>query len=491
MRHSRTSLKLIAALSTTTSLLPYYSSCIGGLCVSSSSRFVFGTGVAAASKAAAFTSTQRLFSPLSASRTKMATAATTTSISDNSNSGMTVDQKSDQKYRHVAFIEGRNDNAPYATHETSKQFLISQPSGAYTTARTCSNRSRIFEWEAHVERTAASVKSMMLLEEEEDNTCNYSSDGTHLLFDPVLLRPRLDAAVALAVRSYEKNILSINEEDEQSNKNDAELKITVLVEWKTATESNDNIDSASTNSSLAGRVLCHVTSLPVLPDPPVRVEIRGSPRNNAAAKDSAWISDRAPLEKLMADAQVGGPINELLLTHVKRNNDGDSTDNTIDDKENKTNKDKEQLVILEGSQTNFYAIMDDGKVYTASAETDGILAGTVRTLVLDVCKREKIPVVYEPPCVLDASNRWEGALISSTSRLALPIDELYMPPEKENRPSTEKDLIRKFDYSSNNDTGTSTSSSLAIRIQKLVAAEVEARSTAIKFANDSVNSDDK
>ena len=44
---------------------------------------------------------------------------------------------------------------------TSKDFLQLNPSGAYTTVRTCGGGRRIFEWEAHVERTASSMESMM------------------------------------------------------------------------------------------------------------------------------------------------------------------------------------------------------------------------------------------------------------------------------------------------------------------------------------------
>lgn len=53
---------------------------------------------------------------------------------------------------------------------------------------------------------------------------------------------------------------------------------------------------------------------------------------------------------------------------------------------------------------------------------EGILEGTVRRLLLEVCGREGTPVVLSPPRLADAG-RWEGALISSTSRLLLPVDE--------------------------------------------------------------------
>lgn len=295
---------------------------------------------------------------------------------------------------------------------SSKEFLLGNPSGAYTTARTCAGGTRIFEWESHVQRTANSIRAMT----------KDASSGVSSLSDPFRLRRRLDASVEAAVRLYK--------EEQPPAQDSDELKITALV----CPESDS--------------VRCHVTALPPLPAKPVRVEVRGSPRTNAAAKDSSWVSDRAPLEALMAQCQAElAPINELLLTNQAHE-------------------------VLEGSQTNFYAIVD-GTVVTAQ---EGILAGTVRGLVLDVCRAEGIPVLLEPPSLqheYDRDNnsrapKWEGALLSSTSRLALPIDELYIPTP--GKPSQKSDLRMAFD----ND-----KSSLARRIQSLVALEVEARSTPI------------
>ena len=57
---------------------------------------------------------------------------------------------------------------------------------------------------------------------------------------------------------------------------------------------------------------------------------------------------------------------------------------------------------------------------------------TVRGLGLDVCRNEGIPVVLRPPR-LDGVRGWKSAIVLSTSRLALPVDELYVPAE--GRPS--------------------------------------------------------
>ena len=169
----------------------------------------------------------------------------------------------------------------------------------------------------------------------------------------------------------------------------------------------------------------------------MRVEARGAPRSNAAAKDSSWVRERAPLEALMAASAVG-PVNELLLLEGGR-------------------------YALEGSQTNFFAV-EGGALVTAG---DGVLFGTVRRLALEVCAREGVPVEFRAPDV-KAAGTWDGALVSSTSRLLLPVDELYAPAEGE--PSRPGDLLRAFD---NGD------GALAARLAALVAAEVEAHSSPV------------
>ena len=76
----------------------------------------------------------------------------------------------------------------------------------------------------------------------------------------------------------------------------------------------------------------------------------------------------------------------------------------------------------EGTQTNFFAVRD-GTLFTAG---DGVLEGTVRRVVLEVCARDGIPVEFVAPNVADVMD-WEGAFVSSTSRLVLPIDEIVVP----------------------------------------------------------------
>ena len=186
---------------------------------------------------------------------------------------------------------------------TSKEFLLSLPSGAYTTARTCSRGTRVFEWNTHVDRTAASVAAM--INEADASAAPNEADATMALLEglarPERLKPRLEATVAAAKKQY---IDAFGDE--------SELKLTLLVSWRGS--GKEQLAEEPPQQCEMGSVACHVAPLPPLPASPVCVEVRGAPRANALAKDSAWIAERAPLEALMAAAALpAGVMNELLL----------------------------------------------------------------------------------------------------------------------------------------------------------------------------------
>lgn len=81
-------------------------------------------------------------------------------------------------------------------------------------------------------------------------------------------------------------------------------------------------------------------------------------------------------------------------------------------------------------------------------------------VVVQVCKREGIPVVLEPPSI-HSVDRWQGAAIASTSRLLLPVHVLEYQRDA-------KQHLKEFDYSAG--------SNLLSRLEQLVLAEVQNRS---------------
>lgn len=190
---------------------------------------------------------------------------------------------------------------------------------------------------------------------------------------------------------------------------DGELKITSLVCWE----------------GEAFKIYNHVTSMGPRPAQPVKALCRGAPRQNALAKDSEWVRARKVLEETKP-----ADVNEILLV-------GESGE------------------LLEGMSSNFFAVRD-GTVYTAG---EGVLSGTVREVALECCKNEGIPVVLEAPKVSDLA-QFEGAFLSSTSRLVLPLHHLAAP-DLPGHPSATYDLSEN---------------SIARRVERAVLAVVESKS---------------
>jgi hypothetical protein len=153
-------------------------------------------------------------------------------------------------------------------------------------------------------------------------------------------------------------------------------------------------------------VYCHVGLLPPLRTNLVKLQVAGLPRYNAGAKDSAWVRER----KQIVDS-IDKDVEEIILMEPHGH------------------------LLLEGSQTNFYALKS-GTIYTSE---EGILKGTVRGLVLDVCKDLHIPVVLSPPSLNDIE-QWEACFITSTSRLVLSAGAVQY-----NDPATQQLVHKSFD----------------------------------------------
>ncbi|KAI3436073.1 hypothetical protein D9Q98_002131 [Chlorella vulgaris] len=339
-------------------------------------------------------------------------------------------------------VEANGQGAPF--HQASGPWLEAAPRGAYTTARTVGGDA-VLELSFHIERLANTAKLMIMADEESAALHSEAAAPAALptAADPELLRPRVLAAMRAAVQGY------------RSATGDAagEVRLTVLVTWPGcqqqqpahpagASSSSSSSSSSSQSDALAPSagadqpgVLVHVSSLPPRPAPPVRVVMRGAPRQNAEAKDSEWVRQRKCLQEGLPQ-----PTEEVLLVGA----DGS---------------------IYEGLSSNFFALCADGKLHTAG---DGILAGTVREVALAVARREGIPVVLQPPRLADLE-RWQGCFISSTSRLLLPVDEAGVFPQGGHEPGAadnapvQLERVRRFE-----------SGGLVQRLEQLVLAELVA-----------------
>mmetsp|Transcript_4736 Transcript_4736/g.6719 ORF Transcript_4736/g.6719 Transcript_4736/m.6719 type:complete len:393 (-) Transcript_4736:135-1313(-) len=311
------------------------------------------------------------------------------------------------------------------TEKDAKAFLQERGRGAYTTARTFKG-VKVFDLQSHLNRTIENLEA-------------------------IAATPYSRSEVVDATKKT--MTLAINRFKQQNPS--SEIRLTVIATPDTPVPRDDGLDhtehkphpkdnstSATTdrdNRSVPAsvfRVACHAAPLPEVPTTPVTVEIRGRARENAKVKDSKWVMERKEIEAL-----VSKEANEFLLVD-------------------------QNACITEGSQTNFYALID-GKVYTAG---EGILEGTVRRLLLHVCEREGIPVVLQPPSISSLmQHKWEGCAISSTSRLLLPVGKVVLP-QTGHRADLETDPVIQFEYPEG---------SLMRQLSAKVAEEIEAWSTEV------------
>ena len=73
--------------------------------------------------------------------------------------------------------------------------------------------------------------------------------------------------------------------------------------------------------------------------------------------------------------------------------------------------------LFEGGQSNFFAVKN-GTVYTRG---DGVLQGTMRSMVLTICEKLNIHLCLESPRLSEIS-QWDACFITSTSRCVMNIN---------------------------------------------------------------------
>ncbi|KAF6258830.1 aminotransferase [Scenedesmus sp. NREL 46B-D3] len=246
---------------------------------------------------------------------------------------------------------------------SAKEWLKSAPRGAYTTARTMRG-DLVFMLSSHVQRLATSANLMM----DAD-----ARAADHLSSEPPLshsdtLRPLVAGCMRAAVQELSQRV-------QQQGSQPGEAKLTLLLTW---------------GSSGQPDLWCHAEPLLPRPKPPVKLLIQGLPRVNAKAKDSEWVRQRQALEQ-----QQPRDVNEVILMGPNGS-------------------------LTEGLTSNFFVVSAAGEVVTAN---EGALNGTVREVVLQVCAERGIAVRLEAPLLSDMGS-WQGAFITSTSRLLLPVCEI-------------------------------------------------------------------
>ncbi|KAF9318526.1 hypothetical protein BG003_011070 [Podila horticola] len=284
------------------------------------------------------------------------------------------------------------------TTKTSNATLLDYPHGSYTGMRTF-HKIGIMDFTAHTTRLANSLQQISFAPGGEEGGAQEDPEvvaGLAALRTHEVMKKETTDLVRAGLKLYYKQF---KEPAQDLLSAVGETKVTVLCTW-------DPNDKEPT-------LLAHFEPLRSPKTPRCKVEVQGSPRHHATAKDSQWVRDRSKLvEALSKDS------NEALLL-----------DETTQD-------------VYEGLSSNFFALERDTKT-VVTAPLDSVLTGTILRVVLSVCEQHQIPVRFAFPN-LKHVNEWEGAFISSTSRLVLPIDTMVLPDgsKKQFGESSTLDFIR-------------------------------------------------
>ncbi|KAG0021236.1 hypothetical protein BGZ81_009033 [Podila clonocystis] len=284
------------------------------------------------------------------------------------------------------------------TTKTSNATLLDYPHGSYTGMRTF-NKIGIMDFTGHTARLANSLLQISFAPGGEEGGAKEDPEvvrGLAALRTHEVMKRETTDLVRAGLKFYYRQF---KEPAQDLLSAVGETKVTVLCTW-------DPNDKEPT-------LLAHFEPLKTPKTPRCKVEVHGSPRHHATAKDSQWIRDRSKLEEALSKDS-----NEALLL-----------DETTQD-------------VYEGLSSNFFAL-DRATKTVVTAPLDSVLTGTILKVVLSVCEQHKIPVKFAFPNLKHVDD-WEGAFLSSTSRLVLPIETIVLPDGsmKQFGESTTLELIR-------------------------------------------------
>ncbi|KAJ1972225.1 hypothetical protein H4R34_005478, partial [Dimargaris verticillata] len=286
--------------------------------------------------------------------------------------------------------------------------------GAYTSARTFRQTS-IIDFQGHMQRLCDSLARMV---DRLQWTDHQGQRITHLALEATA------DTQPLAAQSDIQRFLSAVHSPAQLGKVLMPMIHRALVQFFER-NMNESVQSTPEEAKVTmvlsidekrHRPICavHVQSLSQPQQEYCSIEICPAKRECPLAKDSQWMRDR----QTIADQQQPG-VNETVLVDPATNE------------------------LTEGLSSNFFTIqaqnatlpaptenatginLDHIKVVAAPAGT--VLLGTIMKLVLQVCQEHNIAVEERCPTVSELeTDQWLGAFITSTSRLVLPVDKVYL-----------------------------------------------------------------
>ncbi|XP_024540602.1 uncharacterized protein LOC9635860 isoform X1 [Selaginella moellendorffii] len=149
------------------------------------------------------------------------------------------------------------------------------------------------------------------------------------------------------------------------------------------------------------QISVHITGLVPASTVPAQVSVMGPSRETPLAKSSQWVRTRQVLEQCMPKNTA-----EVILSNDGRH-------------------------LLEGLVTNFFVVLStvgegSRSVVQTAALGNGVLPGTVRQLVIEICSEKNIPVLEGSPS-WDERYLWKEAFVTSSVRLIQPVSKIQMP----------------------------------------------------------------
>lgn len=143
----------------------------------------------------------------------------------------------------------------------------------------------------------------------------------------------------------------------------------------------------------------------------VIVECRGKPRSNPQIKNTAWATQRKPLES----ARMRGTSETILV--------GIDTDGFH--------------ILLEGLVSNFFVVTQNLEIWTAPGHL--VLPGSLRECVLAACEPLGVHIRYRPVRLADFQ-QFEAAFLTNARRYLHPIRSIHIPD-----PNISSDCPRQID----------------------------------------------
>eukprot|EP00743_Colponemidia_sp_Colp-15_P008516 GILK01009263.1.p1 GENE.GILK01009263.1~~GILK01009263.1.p1 ORF type:complete len:342 (+),score=21.17 GILK01009263.1:90-1028(+) len=244
---------------------------------------------------------------------------------------------------------------------SARDVLLQLPAAAYTCTRTY-KKSSIVLWSFHIERLCHSCFVAW-----PEIASRFSAENTTAIDS---LRSVLQPIATDAINMWNASLPHTSDDD------------AILTFILVPREPSDSGSPVFWNNHF--NVYLHIATMKALdPFALIDVQVFGSPRDHPSAKLSSWLRQRRPLE----EAKLTG-VSEVLLA-------------------------SEEGEITEGLVSNFFVVID-GVVCTARV---GILPGSTRHVVADLCSLHNIPIRFEAPSLATASS-WQEAFISNVRGLS-------------------------------------------------------------------------